>query len=131
LTADGILRFHQGNSEELVFSAKVNPQIYNVDASTWNIWDDIQRELLEAVRKMSDKASVNIQGGIDLNGNAMGLDIEKSGQGVKMTFDPAMAEQLRKGDFTGLRPVIIQITPIASPAALLGFGAGEPVLAKT
>ena len=66
---------------------------------------------------LSDKAQNEqtvMQGGIDLNGQAMGLDIEKSGRGITMTVDPAMADKLQKGDFTGLTPVIIKVTPMAS-----------------
>jgi phosphoglucomutase len=130
LTNDGDLVFYQGK-HTMVFRAKVDPEIYRGENSAGNVWDDIRRALLKALGGTTDKASVNMEGGIDLNGNAMGLDIEKSGRGVTMTFDPAMAEQLRRGDFTGLTPVIIQITPITSPAALLGLEVGEPALAKT
>jgi hypothetical protein len=49
------------------------------------------------------------------------MDVEKDGAGVAMTIDPALIEQFRSGDFTGVVPVIIRITPIASPAAILGM----------
>ena len=75
-----------------------------------------------------DNAALN--GGIDLNGNAMGLDVEKSGAGVKMNIDPAMAARFKSGDFTGLTPVILKVTPITSAAPLLGLEASpaEPQL---
>ncbi len=76
-------------------------------------------DAVAAIKGTIDNAA--LRGGIDLNGNAMGMDIQKSGKGVTMTFDPAMADRFRKGDFTGLTPVIIRIVPIASPAAMLGL----------
>ncbi|MBF0123037.1 MAG: cyclic nucleotide-binding domain-containing protein [Candidatus Omnitrophica bacterium] len=60
-------------------------------------------------------------GGIDLNAKKMGLDIEKSGAGVEMILDPAQFEKFRTGDFTGLVPVILKVTPIKSPLPILGM----------
>jgi phosphoglucomutase len=131
LTADGVLKFYYDDSDKLMFSVRMDPAVYAGEENGWSVWDKIRNVLMESLGDTTDKASTNIQGGIDLNGNAMGLDIEKSGQGVKMTFDPAMSERLRKGDFTGLTPVIIQIIPIASPAALMGLQAGELALPRT
>ncbi len=60
-------------------------------------------------------------GGIDLNTKNMHIDVTKDGNGVKVTFDPAMLERFKKGDFTGVVPVILNITPIPSVLPLLGF----------
>jgi hypothetical protein len=60
-------------------------------------------------------------GGIDLNAKKMGLDVEKQGDGALMTFDPAMLQKFRSGNFTGLVPVILKVTPIASPLPILGL----------
>jgi hypothetical protein len=38
-----------------------------------------------------------------------------------MTFDPALLDQFKKGDFTGLTPVILNITPVADIRPLLGL----------
>jgi hypothetical protein len=94
---------------------------------------------VEAIKSIDNSEKVrnssgfitNANGGIDLNGNAMGLDVEKSGKGVTMIFDAAMTARFRSGDFTGLTPVIIRITPIASPAAILGLQADEPAYASS
>ncbi|MBF0388363.1 MAG: hypothetical protein HQL20_11050 [Candidatus Omnitrophica bacterium] len=64
----------------------------------------------------SDQA-MNKPGGIELNARKMQMN--EKGQKINMTFDAAMAEQFKRGDFTGLRPVIYRITPIANPALLL------------
>jgi virulence-associated protein VagC len=59
-------------------------------------------------------------GGIDLN--AQRMQMSESGQEVDMNFDPARIEQFRRGDFTGLVPVILNIAPIANLRPLLGLG---------
>ena len=71
-------------------------------------------------------------GGIDLNAKKMGLDVTKDGKGVDMKFDPAMAAEFQKGDFTGVEGIILNIVPIASPLLLLGLEANpaEKPLAK-
>jgi len=67
-----------------------------------------------------DKA-MNDLGGISLNAKNMGLDITKEGQGIDMKFDPAMIAEFQRGDFSGIVPVIIRITPLRSALPLLGF----------
>ena len=44
---------------------------------------------------------------------------------VEMKFAPGMIEQFRRGDFTGIVPVIINITPITSALPILGMAASE------
>jgi CheY-like chemotaxis protein len=79
---------------------------------------------------LADKAMV--PGGIDLNAKKLEMDVDMEGAGVSMTIDPALIEQFRSGDFTGVVPVIIRITPIASPAAILGMADDEiPAVAVT
>jgi hypothetical protein len=58
-------------------------------------------------------------GGIDMN--AQNMQMNAQGQKVDMTFDPAMIEQFKRGDFTGLTPVILNITPITNIRPLLGL----------
>ncbi|MBF0483915.1 MAG: hypothetical protein HQL25_04330 [Candidatus Omnitrophica bacterium] len=66
-------------------------------------------------------------GGIDLNGNKMGLDVAVEGKGVEFQFDPAMVAEFQRGDFTGVEAFIIKITPLASPLPLLGLDTTEPM----
>ncbi|MFH0754345.1 MAG: hypothetical protein V2A70_07255, partial [Candidatus Omnitrophota bacterium] len=73
----------------------------------------------------SDNAALAVNGGIDLNAQNMGLDVTKNGKGVDIKFDPAMVAEFRKGDFSGVVPVIIQITPIVSPMMTLGLEVGQ------
>ncbi len=47
----------------------------------------------------------------------------KDGKGVEMQFEPAMVAEFRKGNFTGVEGVILNIVPIASPLFLLGLEA--------
>ena len=59
----------------------------------------------------SQSASKN--GGIDLNGKKMGLDVVRDDKGVEMKIDPAMIAEFQKGDFTGVEGVILKITPFS------------------
>ncbi len=58
-------------------------------------------------------------GGIDLNAKNMQMDV--NGQKINIHFDPAMVAQFKRGDFSGVRPVIIKITPIQNIMPLLGL----------
>jgi len=78
-----------------------------------------------------DAAMANPTGGIDLNSQHMQMDV--NGETINLKFDPAMFAQFQRGDFSGVVPVIIQITPIQDPLALLGVNPGkqvEPELSK-
>ncbi len=50
------------------------------------------------------------RGGIDLNSRT--LNLESSGQKVNITFDPAMIEQFKRGDFSGVRIQILDVVPV-------------------
>ena len=69
-------------------------------------------------------------GGIDLNSRSLQMDID--GETIDLKFDPAMAAQFQREDFSGVEPIIIQIVPVQNPLALLGVNAGkeEEALAK-
>jgi hypothetical protein len=56
-------------------------------------------------------------GGIDFDIKNVNLDIQSDGQGVQINFDPAM---LRSGNFSGLTPVILNVTPISDLPLFLG-----------
>jgi len=64
-------------------------------------------------------AKANPNGGIDLNARNMGLDVR--GEKTDVRFDKAIIGQFKRGDFSGVRPVIIKITPIADVMPLLGL----------
>ncbi|MFH0754412.1 MAG: diguanylate cyclase [Candidatus Omnitrophota bacterium] len=61
----------------------------------------------------------DVLGGIDLNAQNMGLNIEKSESGIAMTFDPAVISRFKVGNFTGIVPVILKVTPIRSLSEIL------------
>jgi hypothetical protein len=76
-----------------------------------------------------DNAVLATPGGIDLNAKHLQLDI--NGQPIDTTFDPAMMAQFKRGDFTGIYPVILNITPIPNIRLLLSLKENEtPLLAK-
>ena len=68
----------------------------------------------------------DIQGGIDMNAKNMEMDVSREGRGVEAGLDPVILEQFKGGDFSGVVPVIIRITPVASPIAILGMEASPP-----
>ncbi len=50
-----------------------------------------------------------IRGGIDLTARQMQMDV--GGENIDIHFDAAMIEGFKRGDFSGVRPVIMKITP--------------------
>ncbi|MBF0483879.1 MAG: hypothetical protein HQL25_04140 [Candidatus Omnitrophica bacterium] len=77
----------------------------------------------------ADKAIVN--GGIELNGNKMGLDVIKNGspstrpdglaQDEPFRFNPAMVAEFQKGNLLGVEGIILRIISIPSPLPMLGL----------
>jgi hypothetical protein len=63
--------------------------------------------------------TAEVPGGIDMNAGNMTMN--EQGQKVDMQFDPAMVEEFRRGDFSGVRPVILNITPITNIRPFLGL----------
>jgi predicted NBD/HSP70 family sugar kinase len=53
-------------------------------------------------------------GGIDMNTSRM--DMSQKGTAMDMTFDPALLEEFRRGDFSGIRPVALSVTPLDAGA---------------
>ncbi len=66
-----------------------------------------------------DQAQLANPGGIDLNTKGMRSSV--TGDKIDIQFDPAMVEQFKRGDFTGVRPVILNVTPLTSVLPLLGL----------
>ncbi|MBF0521685.1 MAG: UDP-glucose 4-epimerase GalE [Candidatus Omnitrophica bacterium] len=93
-----------GNDASAAYSAKIN-----------RFFEQQKRNELDEA--MTTKAP----GGIDLNAKNLKMDVSKDGKGVEFKFDPAMVAEFQKGNFTGVVPVIIRITPIESPFPLLGL----------
>ena len=66
----------------------------------------------------ADKAEIT-KGGIDLNAKKMALLVTHEDKGISMKFDPALIAEFRRGDFSGIVPVIIRITPLKSVYPIL------------
>jgi hypothetical protein len=60
-------------------------------------------------------------GGIDLANAANGLKVERTGERIKVTVDPAMVERIRAEGVNGFAPVIINIMPIKAMFPALGL----------
>ncbi|MBF0387834.1 MAG: response regulator [Candidatus Omnitrophica bacterium] len=74
---------------------------------------------LTLARPIADKAQ---DGGIDINSRNMKLSTQ--GDMAEFTFDPALAAQLRTGNYNGLTPVVLSVTALADGSL------GIPVLRK-
>ncbi len=61
--------------------------------------------------------SQDINGGIDVSG----LNVERSGKGVDVVFDPAMLTGFANGTFNGFTPVIVGFTPAGNILSALGL----------
>jgi len=85
---------------------------------------EIGEKYLERNHAMISQISTmvpNPPGGIDLNGQNLRMDVTQDEHGMTMHFDPAMLEEFKKGDFSGISPVILRITPISDILPLLGI----------
>ncbi len=80
---------------------------------------DVTGEYPNAVAAIKGVLDNSAVGGIDLN--AANMAMSERGDTVAMRFDPAMIAQFKRGDFTGIKPEIIQITPVPSLAVLMGL----------
>ena len=67
------------------------------------------------------EADQAMNGGIDLNADAMQWNLRKEGLGVRMDIDPAMVERIKAIGIESLTPVIYNIRPMASIRPLLGL----------
>ncbi len=91
----------------------------------------VEFKRVDDTAEREDPAQVAAKGGIDLNAKNMGLDITKDAQGVAVKFpargwsafggNPAMVAEFQKGDFSGVIPVILRITPLNSVLPILGL----------
>jgi len=63
-------------------------------------------------------------GGIELDANHM--QMTETGDKAAINLDPAMIERFKQGDFTGITPVIISVTPLPSLTSLLNLRLSNP-----
>jgi SAM-dependent methyltransferase len=82
----------------------------------------LQTPRLEKVR--GAQVFSDTKGGIDLNSRNMLMDV--SGEKINIKFDQALVDQFRRGDFSGIRPVIINITPVPNGWPSLGVISALP-----
>ncbi len=75
---------------------------------------------LQAWSQDNDSAMIASEspGGIDLNSKNMQFDVD--GQKIDMRWDPAQMADFKRGDFSGVRPVILKLAPIRDVTLLLG-----------
>jgi hypothetical protein len=76
---------------------------------------------IDSAMEQPDDQQSQIKGGIDFGLNNIYMDIQSDGDNVQFNFDPAT---LQNGNFDGLVPVILNVTPINDLPMFLG--AKEP-----
>jgi len=69
--------------------------------------------------KASAKTDSAMNGGIDLDAGKMTLT--QTGDRFQVTFDEGMIGRFKKGDFSGVTPVIVRVAPLSDVASLLGL----------
>jgi hypothetical protein len=74
-------------------------------------------EYNKADSAMGSKEKKQVQGGIDFDLDPADMEIRSEGPGIEFNLDPAMLEQ---GNFDGLVPVILNITPVTDLPVFLG-----------
>ncbi len=78
----------------------------------------LQQEMFTAITGKEDKAATP-NGGIDFNADKMGL--AETGDSAEFAFDQTAAGRFGRGEFSGLNPVIIRMTPLSDVRPLLGI----------
>ncbi|MBF0569418.1 MAG: pentapeptide repeat-containing protein [Candidatus Omnitrophica bacterium] len=109
--------------------ARVGPKAFELadltDANLEHVTDAVLDEIEQSFpahvragleRAMGDPAQ---KGGIDFNAKKLDLGMSQEGVKVPDPIDPAMLAGFERSDFAGVVPVILRITPLASPMAAL------------
>jgi hypothetical protein len=96
-----------------------NQSVEIKDSAQLKTVESQSRQFVRQREEPVDNASMATRGGIDFNSKNLQLDTE--GQQINMTLDPAMIEQFKTGNFSGIYPIILNITPIPSIVPLLGL----------
>ncbi len=96
---------------------EANSSIVDYEATLSRLEEKL-KNVDNAMLNQKTKASL---GGINLD--PQGMDMQIQGQGLELNLDPAMLQQqmrdIQTGNFPGLVPVILNITPAQLPPALL------------
>jgi len=118
----GVKSFRYSSFENLDLEKKTPEEIASI---VLNVAEEVLKikKLPESIQ-VSDLAMTPASitnGGIDMTGSKMSMDIANEGKDIQMNLDPAMVAEFRKGNFTGIEGIIIRIVPIDSPLSILGF----------
>ena len=87
-------------------------------------------DAMDSLDKAQKMPVAKVDGGIDINGKNLTLDVTREGKGIEMKLDPVIVARFERGDFTGVVPVILKVTPLASPLPLLGMSEGTDIQHK-
>ncbi|MBF0486421.1 MAG: hypothetical protein HQL16_07910 [Candidatus Omnitrophica bacterium] len=113
---------HVGGIDHVLKGEVLGQKRLRVDHSDLQWMKELaQPSLWKASSLSSDNAMQTTPGGIDLNAKNMGLDVRRDGKGIDMRFDPALFEQFTRGDFSGVVPVILRMTPVQNPLSILNL----------
>ena len=110
---DGIKQEYRLYVERMRFVLEIAHILGTLDAAKGELPEE------EEAKRLMNLAMTSKPGGIDLNAKSLKIDVSGVSPGIPVGFDPAMALQLENGDFTGLAPVILKVTPLNSLLPLL------------
>jgi len=103
-------RTHPDNTTDITITPYLTASIYEIHSPKKPPIDPAMQSLAPVLQRQN---ILTRNGGIDLNTANMKTTDLKEGAGVVMTFDAAMAAEIRKDGLQSLTPVVYKITPIA------------------
>ena len=78
---------------------------------------------------VSTEKAMQREGGIDFNKAELSMQVERTGNGIKVHVDPAEIQRIQTGGFDGLAPIVIDVIPVRGILPALGMA--EPQGAGT
>jgi hypothetical protein len=90
-----------------------------VDADYVGMTEGFQRLMKDLMEGAKDRAMA--PGGIDFDPGMLNLKVERTGDKVKVTVDPAELQRIQTEGVDGFMPVIINIVPVKAMLPALGL----------
>jgi len=115
--SDNFSREQRENIKHLIYTQISG--MNHITAGTFDVTVIANAAMAAPVRKVAD----HVEGGIDLNSRNLQMDI--NGETIDLNFDRAMVVQFQRGDFSGVMPIIIQISPIQNPLSMSVINPGK------
>jgi len=111
----GVLSVEASPSGSVFTNGILRARIQSIPSRIANLFESKYDEAMNAPDVHASKQPYD--GGIDLNSRNMAMTVK--GEKIDMRFDPAIEAQFKRGDFSGVRAVIVGITSIPSVLQLM------------